>query len=167
MILTYHRKARIAMLIGLVVLAFVLPTAYLLATRVERSPRPRFTSLSYGIQTFLWWNTFTRSRDLERVRQMRFGIVKQIVDWGDVRPDKNRAYNWQRMDDVVNETIYRKLKFVARLGNQPPYWALLPKDSDPNQPPFDSVAFGEFCHDVATRYKGKINAYQVWNEPNL
>src|SRR5207253_2842480 len=28
-------------------------------------------------------------------------------------------------------------------------------------------ALGKFCHDLAGRYKGRIVAYQVWNEPNL
>ncbi len=27
--------------------------------------------------------------------------------------------------------------------------------------------FGDFCYALADRYKGKIAAYQVWNEPNL
>src|SRR5712692_3517620 len=56
-----------------------------------------FPSLSYGIQAFLWWNAYTRSRDLERVRQMRFDYVKQIVDWNALRADPNAAYDWQNL----------------------------------------------------------------------
>jgi hypothetical protein len=27
--------------------------------------------------------------------------------------------------------------------------------------------FGEFCGAMAERYRGRIGAYEVWNEPNL
>src|SRR5579859_3872708 len=125
-----------------------------------------FPSLSYGIQAFLWWNAYTRSRDLERVRQMHFQYVKQIIEWHALRPDPNTPYNWQSLDDVVNETNYRQLKLVGRIG-KPPDWATLPPTTDPDGPPINLDAFGTFCGDLAARYKGKIIAYQVWNEPNL
>src|SRR5260221_7734994 len=125
-----------------------------------------FPSLSYGIQAFLWWNAYTRSRDLERVRQMRFDYVKQIVDWADLQPEPDRPYNWQNLDDVAGEVQYRQLKLVARIGKAP-YWAERAPGSDENQPPVDLKALETFCHDLAARYKGRIAAYQVWNEPNL
>src|SRR5579859_6432241 len=107
-----------------------------------------FPSLSYGIQAFLWWNDYTRSRDLERVRQMRFQYVKQIIDWNALRAAPNAPYDWQHLDDLVNETQYRQLKLVARIG-KPPYWAILPPTTDPNGSPIDLNAFGTFCHDLA------------------
>src|SRR5258708_5972536 len=125
-----------------------------------------FPSLSYGIQAFLWWNGTTRAHDLELIRQMRFGYVKQIFDWADVRPDPSRPYDWGHADLIVGEAQYRHIKVVARLG-KPPYWAMLPSSNDPEQPPIDPEAFGPFCHDLASRYKGRIAGYQVWNEPNL
>ena len=27
--------------------------------------------------------------------------------------------------------------------------------------------FGDFCGALADRYRGRIGAYQIWNEPNL
>src|SRR5260221_3958027 len=157
-------RARVIALIGVVILVLILSIATVIANSAR--VRPSFPSLSYGIQAFLWWNSYTRSRDLERVRQMRFTYVKQIVDWADVQPEPDRPYNWQNLDDVAGEVQYRQLKLVARIGKAP-YWAERAPGSDENQPPVDLKALETFCHDLAARYKGRIAAYQVWNEPNL
>jgi hypothetical protein len=124
--------------------------------------RHDFPSLSYGVHTFLWWNQTLRERDLEWVRQLRFEYVKQIFDWNDMRSERE-IYNWQYADAIVDEVEYRGLKLIVRLAKAP-HWA---ESSDPNQPPFDLNAFGDYCQSVASRYKGRIAGYQVWNEPNL
>ena len=36
-----------------------------------------------------------------------------------------------------------------------------------NQPPVDLQDFFDFCGVIADRYKGRVHAWQVWNEPNL
>src|SRR5258708_23710587 len=92
-----------------------------------------FPSLSYGIQAFLWWNAYTRSRDLELVRQMRFDYVKQIVDWNALRADPNSPYEWQTLDVVVNETNYRQLKCETAIG-KPPDLPNLPPTTHPDDP---------------------------------
>lgn len=125
-----------------------------------------YPSLSYGIQTFLWWNEVLRQADLERVRQMRFGYVKQIFGWNDVEPDPALPDNWQQADAVVDEVQYRQLKLIVRISKWPE-WAVLKPSNDPADPPFDLKAFGTYCGRLAARYKGKIAGYQVWNEPNL
>src|SRR5215470_2950871 len=104
-----------------------------------------FPSLSYGIQAFLWWNGTTRERDLEHILQMRFNYVKQIFGWNDVRASKEVPYDWSRADLIVAEARYRHINVIARLG-QAPYWAIRPQTADPNEPPYDEQAFGEYCH---------------------
>ncbi len=130
---------------------------------VAQIKRRAYPSLSYGIQAFLWWNETTRVRDLELVRMMRFQYVKQVFSWRDVRPDPALPYNWKDADEVIAETAYRSLKLIVRLGKAPD-WAIQKANGEA---PFDLTAFGMFCGDLATRYKGKIAGYQVWNEPNL
>ncbi len=124
-----------------------------------------YPSLSYGVHAFLWWDPVTRPRDLENMRLLGFNYVKQIFDWNDVRADRSLPYNWTHADIVVNEANYRQIKIIARLG-KPPHW-VINTANDINTPPFDVEAFADFCGQLATRYKGKIAGYQVWNEPNL
>jgi hypothetical protein len=57
------------------------------------------------------------------------------------------------------------LRIIARL-DRPPDWAR-PAGSIPTTPPSNFEDFGSFAAQVAARYRGRIQHYQVWNEPNL
>src|SRR5260370_34799831 len=115
---------------------------------VQEPPILMLPSLIYGIQAFLWVNAGKRPRDLERIKLMRFGYVKQIFDWNDVRPDKSRPYDWSHSDLVVAEANYRSIGVIARL-DKTPIVAILPAFIDPNQPPYDLTAVHASCHDLA------------------
>jgi hypothetical protein len=59
------------------------------------------------------------------------------------------------------------LNLIVRLDRQP-FWSQ--RDHDDlyeNAPPANLADFGDFCGEMAERYRGRIAAYQVWNEPNL
>jgi len=123
-----------------------------------------FPSLTYGLQAFLWWNETMRTIDLDNVRLMKFTHIKQRFAWSDVEPVKDE-WHWDKADGVVNEVKYRGFKLVARVDSAPS-WAVIPP-ADPAAPPLDLDAWATYCGALAARYKGRIAAYQVWNEPNL
>lgn len=120
-----------------------------------------FPSLTYGVQTFLWWNETMRTLDLDNIRLMKFTHVKQRFSWADLEPLRDE-WHWDKADGVVKEVNYRGMALVARLDG-PPGWAMTPDGDDP----LDLAAWGSFCGTMAARYRGQIAAYQVWNEPNL
>lgn len=131
---------------------------------------PAFTSLTYGIQAFLWWDGGEVGLMLDWVRQMRFSHVKQTFAWRDLEPERG-VWTFTESDRIVFEEVEpRNLHIVARLGKTPA-WAI----DDPNfeyhddndRPPTDTAAWANYCATVASRYKGRIVAYQIWNEPNL
>ncbi len=126
---------------------------------------PRFTSLAYGIQAFLWWDPTARPFDLEQARLMNFSTIKQIFAWEDIERVQG-AYDWSIADEVVSEVNYRELKLVARVDH-PPQWAIVDPTTRPDGIPFDVDAYAAYCGALAGRYRGRIAAYQVWNEPNL
>ena len=130
---------------------------------------PPFTSLTYGIQTFLWWDRTAASVNLDWVRLMVFSHVKQIFAWNDI--EKRRGeWDFFRADQIVDEVEQKGLKLIVRLS-ETPEWAHPSLDSDAGNfidaPPDDYADFATYCGTVATRYKGRIAAYQIWNEPNL
>jgi hypothetical protein len=131
---------------------------------------PPFTSLTYGIQTFLWWDKSAASFNLDMVRLMVFSHVKQIFAWKDLEP-KPGEWNFTRADDVVAEVEAKGLKLVARLSDSPEWaypGATGKKGVDfVDAPPDDLADFANYCGALAARYRGRIAAYQVWNEPNL
>jgi polysaccharide biosynthesis protein PslG len=126
---------------------------------------PPFEPLTYGIQAFLWWNPTTRALNLEHVRLMDFSHVKQIFAWDMIQPLGKETFDWSKADEVVKEISYRGIKIVARVDH-PPTWAVNP-DAKRGELPLDLDAWGNFCGELARRYKGQIAGYQVWNEPNL
>jgi glyoxylase-like metal-dependent hydrolase (beta-lactamase superfamily II) len=123
-----------------------------------------FPSLTYGVNAFLWWNETMRTIDLDNIRLMKFTHVKQRFAWADVEPVQGE-WHWDKADGVVDEAAYRGMHLIARLDGAPD-WAVIQPEQPPT-PPINMAAWGEYCGAVADRYRGRIDAYQVWNEPNL
>ncbi|MCY3781599.1 MAG: beta-galactosidase [Chloroflexi bacterium] len=127
---------------------------------------PPFPSLTYGIQAFLWWDNGDAGKHLDWVRLLSFSHVKQIFAWSDLEPQPGR-WDWTQSDRILSEVARRGLRLVVRLG-QAPNWARKPEHRGANDaPPADFGPWGKYCEAVASRYKGQIAAYQIWNEPNL
>ncbi len=126
-----------------------------------------FASPEYGVQAFLWWRTEIAQRDLALIRAMGFGWVKQGFAWRDIETLEKGKYDWWRPDFIVDAAEAAGLDLLIRLDRQP-FWTQ-PAGTPPmeNRPPERLQDFGDFCGAVAGRYRGRIRAYQVWNEPNL
>jgi hypothetical protein len=92
------------------------------------------------------------------------------IVWASIEP-KRGEFAWTRLDKDVTEAKKRGTEILLTLGF-PPRWA----SSDPNNtssaygapgataPPADVNDWKNFLRAVATRYKGRIRAYEVWNE---
>ncbi|HEY74285.1 MAG TPA: hypothetical protein G4N99_13565 [Thermoflexia bacterium] len=128
-------------------------------------PRARLSSPEYGLQAFLWWDENVAARDLELIHDAGFTWVKQHVGWRDIEGITKGSYDWYFTDRIVADAERLGLNVIFRLDRQP-VWTLPPKESraGPVENPQD---FGDFCNRLASRYQGRVRAYQVWNEPNL
>jgi hypothetical protein len=127
-----------------------------------------FASPEYGVQIFTWWHSEEETRQIvETVAEMEFGWVKQHFAWRDIETIEKGSYDWYFPDVLVNAVEEAGLELVVRLDRQP-FWSQ-PAGTPPleNAPPQNLQDFGDFCGAVAERYRGRIGAYQVWNEPNL
>jgi GH35 family endo-1,4-beta-xylanase len=111
---------------------------------------------------FLWWNHEAAERDLNLIDEAGFSWVKQNLGWRDVEGAAKGAYNWYFPDWIVEHAAARGLKILFRLDHQP-LWV----GDFSNGPPENLQDMADFCSAVATRYRGRVHAYQVWNEPNL
>ena len=115
-------------------------------------------SPDYGIQAFLWWRPEVAHRDLGLIRDAGFTWVKQWFAWRDIEGKGKGQYDWSIADRVVNQVQEFGLKLIVRVDSAPD-WA--------GPPPANSDHFVDFLSAMANRYRGRIQAYQVWNEPNL
>jgi hypothetical protein len=128
-------------------------------------------SPGYGMQAFLWWHPEVADRDLRLIRDAGFGWVKQAFAWRDIEGAGKGQLDWSIPDRIVDQ-VQRVggLKLIVRLDSDPT-WAS--GQSYPNAkgilmtPPQSLQDYANFCGAAAARYKGRIAAYQVWNEPNL
>ena len=128
-------------------------------------------SPDYGMQAFLWWRPEVAQRDLELIRDAGFGWVKQGFAWREIEGTGKGQFDWDCDRSLVDQVeSVGRLHLIARLDSEPA-WAS--GTSYPNEnkifmsPPRNLQDFADYCEAVASRYKGRIAAYQVWNEPNL
>lgn len=128
---------------------------------------PPFRSLTYSVQTFLWWDDGSTGMILDWVRMMQFTHIKHTFAWRDIepRPEVWDFFNSDRIMDAVEE---KDLRLIVRLTDAPE-WASAnpPGDGAVDTPPTDLDAWGRFCETIAGRYAGRVAGYQIWNEPNL
>ena len=123
------------------------------------------SSPDYATQVFLWGNAATE-RDLKLAKDAGFRWVKQSFEWRYIEPHVKGKFDWDEPDRVVAAVNAAGLKLIARVDNQP-VWARADKVFPSIGPPDKLGDFTDFVAALATRYKGRIHAYQIWNEPNL
>ena len=120
-------------------------------------------SPSYGMQAFLWWRPETAHRDLGMIQDAGFSWVKQNFGWRDIEATKGQ-FDWSITDRIMDQIDEFGLNVLVRLDHQPA-WA---GGGFPlTGPPDDLQDFADFVSAVAQRYRGRVDAYQIWNEPNL
>lgn len=130
---------------------------------------PALPSPVPAIHTSLWWDVGIGERDMQLVADLPgFNWVKQKFAWRDIETLEKGAYDWWRADLIVENAEAHGLNLVVRLDRQP-FWSQADGGELPleNAPPENYQDFGDYCSAVAERYRGRIAAYQVWNEPNL
>ena len=94
------------------------------------------------------------------------------VHWGAIHtaPD---TYDWTRLDWIVDQCAGKHLTYViagcprwlAKYPDNPHSAPWLGKGS--NSMPYSLDEANKFAWNLSTRYKGRIRAYEVWNEPQL
>jgi hypothetical protein len=101
-------------------------------------------------------------RSLSLIRDAGCSFVVQLFDWSQIEPLPGE-YFWEYPDSVVRACEYFGLDLVVRLDH-PPEWAL---SSDEDHLPVDRKAYADFVARVAERFAHRVEAYIIWNEPNL
>lgn len=109
----------------------------------------------------------TQDKTVTALRGVHAQWVRMTIDWSDwVEPSDNsynstELSNYDRAVDLARGAGYKIILAVE--GS--PSWAH--DGTDQNSPPRDNAELAEFMAFLASRYAGRVQAYQVWNEPNL
>lgn len=93
------------------------------------------------------------------------------TEWRYLEPEKG-VWQFKYLDRYVAQAEARGMDLMLTLG-QTPRWA----SARPNEPtpsgfgnaaePLDMEDWAHYVRSVATRYRGKIKYYEIWNEPKF
>lgn len=133
------------------------------ATPTPGMPQNTATNVgfAYGIQLHL------PNQNVPQVIQAASALdvtwVKQQIEWAIYEANAGNI-NWAPLDEMVNAMDAAGFNILLSVGSAPG-WA---RDSDQEKgPPTDYQTYANFIGQLAQRYKGKVDAYEIWNEQNL
>ena len=108
-----------------------------------------------------------RNRQLDEVDAVGAGWVRFDVKWSDVQSGGATSFYWARYDAMVDGAQARGLQILANLAYSPA-WARPGGTNDKFAP--DTAerrdAYARFAAAAVERYRGRIGAWELWNEPN-
>jgi len=127
------------------------------------TPDPSFpmgtTRFSFGLDVDLFYKDYDEV--LAYVDDLGAEWVRQQVWWQDIEAPKG-SYIWDEMDNVVDAVGRHHHKLLISVVRAPG-WAT---ERGGHGMPADPEDLGDFLEAMATRYQGRIQAYEVWNEQN-
>lgn len=100
---------------------------------------------------------------LDWAKGLGVGWVKDQVQWHTIEHGSD-SFDWENLDRVVDGL--HQAGFNVLLGvTRAPDWT---REAElEGGPPADYAEFGRFMEQLAGRYRGRVQAYELWNEPNL
>jgi hypothetical protein len=115
-----------------------------------------------------------RQLSLELLKAAGVSWIRQELPWEQIEPvakgqttdPKFGGSSWTKFDDIVERSATMGMHLMLRLDTSPA-WALPAGARSGLAPPINYDDYFDFVAQVAARYRGRVAAYQIWNEPNL
>ena len=117
--------------------------------------------VGYGFNVQLYYTD--KERVNQKAREAGFTWIRQQVSWRDLQ-GVNRYFAWGELDSVVDWTTTRQRNNLILSIAKSPKWASPRTEGGMPENPLD---FGNLMYMMARRYKGRVAAYEMWNEQNL
>ncbi len=134
---------------------------------IDVPPAPESTSgFVYGYNATLYHNGEpwqNRQRVLEMAKGSGVYWIRQQVAWKDLH-DVSGEIHWGELDNIVEDAHQSGVKLLLSVV-QSPWWATA-NGSHGLPSRENSAVFADFMGQMASRYQGRVHAYEVWNEQN-
>jgi YVTN family beta-propeller protein/VCBS repeat-containing protein len=124
----------------------------------------RATSVAIHVPDLLFYSQAEIDTALDKLQSLGVTDIRVLVPWAAVEPVQGWT-DWSAVDRVINSAAARNIKVLGIL-NSAPTWAAVPNTFPLAGMPADNAQFAAFAGLAAARYKGKVTAWEVWNEPN-
>ncbi|MGA7730700.1 MAG: hypothetical protein WCD37_05455 [Chloroflexia bacterium] len=102
-----------------------------------------------------------RERILNMVNDLRFTWVTQQVEWKETENPKG-VYHFDELDRIVSAAQAHNVKLLLSVVKAPTW-----ETGGVNGLPKDPRNMYDFMYALASRYKGRVQAYMIYNEVNL
>jgi hypothetical protein len=137
-----------------------------------------------GVQTHLLWDGVSGDdmrHQLGLVRASGATLTRVDVGWASIQeqgPDSMTEYHLNRLDAVVEAADKRNIKLLLTFANTPCWASTAPESHRQGckgawwerdvvaYPPRDPAKYAQALGALAARYRGKVAAWEIWNEPN-
>ena len=135
--------------------------------------------LEIGLQddaVFLYQSYYNRELALRHARELGVTRLRMNVLWNRIAPfqDAQRSvpqqviYNWGPYDALVDAAAAHGIKVQMTVAGPAPAWANGKHRAGLHNGAYkpNPRLYGRFLHDVALHFKGRVDRYSIWNEPN-
>ena len=108
---------------------------------------------------------FARAGELG-VTRLRVNFIwgREVAHPGDRRAPANPGYNFAPYDSLIDQAAAHGIRVQLTLTGPAPAWATGNRRVGVYKP--SARAFARFAGAVAAHFKGRVDRYGIWNEPN-
>lgn len=92
-------------------------------------------------------------------------MIRRDFLWHEIEPERGR-FVWDDYDRLVDEAGARGVRLLGMLGYGVPWANPATENGSTTFPPADPRDFAAFAGATAGRYRGRVAAWEIWNEPN-
>jgi hypothetical protein len=104
------------------------------------------------------------NRTLDLMIDTGVRTVRVMMPWAGMEPNPGQ-YDWGKVDMIVDAANARGMSVLGTLVSSPG-WAVDPGLMPISSPPASAAVYGDFAGAAAAHYRGRVAAYEIWNEPN-
>jgi hypothetical protein len=163
------RRPSLVILAALLVFA-IAPAGAGAATRAQNAP------LEIGLQddqVFVAQNLLTPQMGYDLAKQLGVSRLRINLGWagvvGDTANDKTVPrpvpYDWSNVDRAIDQAAANGQRVQLTLLGPVPAWASARHGKPSNFKPNPRL-FAQFARAAAQHFKGRVDRYSIWNEPN-
>jgi hypothetical protein len=147
------------------------PAEALASQPKDLPPADPTTGLRYGPHVGYGFNIVWHGDDqsqafhqqtLDKVNEAGFSWIRFQIGWRNAEPQAGQ-YRFDHIDRLVDLARANNVRIMASVLKAPS-WAT---ENGSDGLPVDAAVYGEFMRRLAEHFKGRIDAYEIWNEQNL
>lgn len=104
------------------------------------------------------------NRTLDLMIDTGVRTVRVMMPWAGMEPNPGQ-YDYGKVDMIVDAANARGMSVLGTLVSSPG-WAVEPGLMPISSPPASAATYGDFAGAAAAHFRGRVAAYEIWNEPN-